>query len=310
MKPIRIGTRGSKLALFQAHHVADLLRQKGLATEIVIIETKGDQVLDVAISKIGSKGVFTEELENQLAENKIDIAVHSAKDLPSRLPEGFDVIAFTEREKANDVILSHKELPDLDSKEPLLLGTSSTRRIATLRYYYPHVRTTDIRGNLQTRIAKMENGVCDGLLLAYAGVHRMGYDALIRSDLSLDQFIPAVGQGCIGVEAHQSLTPKIKTAIYEAVNHTATAFCLQAERSFLRVLEGGCSIPAFALAVWEGSTLHIKGGLLQLEGKERLYDSFQGSEKDAVSMGIQLAESILAKGGDKLLKEIKQQLHE
>ncbi|WP_202928075.1 hydroxymethylbilane synthase [Cyclobacterium salsum] len=310
MKPIRIGTRGSKLALFQAHHVADLLRQKGLATEIVIIETKGDQVLDVAISKIGSKGVFTEELENQLAENKIDIAVHSAKDLPSRLPEGFDIIAFTEREKANDVIISHKELPDLDSKEPLLLGTSSTRRIATLRYYYPHVRTTDIRGNLQTRIAKMENGVCDGLLLAYAGVHRMGYDALIRSDLSLDQFIPAVGQGCIGVEAHQSLAPQTKTAIHEAVNHTATAFCLQAERSFLRVLEGGCSIPAFALAVWEGSTLHIKGGLLQLEGKVRLYDSFQGSEKEAASMGIQLAESILAKGGDKLLKEIKQQLHE
>lgn len=311
MKPIRIGTRGSKLALFQAHHVADLLRKKDLVTEIVIIETKGDQVLDVAISKIGSKGVFTEELENQLAEKKVDIAVHSAKDLPSRLPEGFEIIAFTEREKANDVIISHKkELPDLDSKKPLLLGTSSTRRIATLRYYHPHVRTTDIRGNLQTRIAKMENGVCDGLLLAYAGVHRMGYDELIRSELSLDQFIPAVGQGCIGVEAHQSLAPKIKAAIHEAVNHTATAFCLQAERSFLRVLEGGCSIPAFALAGWKGSTLHIKGGLLQLEGKERLYDSFEGSEKEAVSLGIQLAERILAKGGDKLLKEIKQQLDE
>jgi hydroxymethylbilane synthase len=312
MKPIRIGTRGSKLALYQAHHVAALLQASGLPTETVIIETKGDKVLDVAISKIGSKGVFTEELENQLAEKKVDIAVHSAKDLPSRLPEGFEIVAFTEREKVNDVIISHKNtFPDLEtSAPPLVLGTSSTRRIATLAYYYPQVRTTDIRGNLQTRIAKMERGVCDGLLLAYAGVHRMGYDALIQKELSLDEFIPAVGQGCIGVEAHRSLSPSLKEKIQTAVNHPATAICLQAERSFLRVLEGGCSIPAFALATWKGETLQLRGGLMQLEGKARIYDAFQGSKEEAHSLGIKLAESILKKGGDKLLKEIKGTINE
>lgn len=312
MKPIRIGTRGSKLALFQAHHVAALLHARGLTTEIVVIATKGDQVLDVAISKIGSKGVFTEELENQLAEKNVDIAVHSAKDLPSRLPEGFDIIAFTEREKANDVIISHKkDFPALETTEkPLLLGTSSTRRIATLAYYYPQVRTTDIRGNLQTRIAKMERGVCDGLLLAYAGVHRMGYDAMIRKELSLEEFIPAVGQGCIGVEAHSSLAAPLKEAIQQAVNHPATALCLQAERSFLRVLEGGCSIPAFALAEWKGDILRLRGGLMQLEGRTRLYDSFEGTEKEAHSLGVKLAESILNMGGDKLLNEIKRSIDE
>lgn len=312
MNPIRIGTRGSKLALFQAHHVADLLTRQGISSEIVIIETKGDKVLDVAISKIGSKGVFTEELENQLAEGNVDIAVHSAKDLPSRLPEGFDVIAFTEREKVNDVIISHrKDFPDLNNNEkPILLGTSSTRRIATLKHYYPHVKTTDIRGNLQTRIAKMENGICDGLLLAYAGVHRMGYDQLIRKELNLQQFIPAVGQGSIGIEAHQLLPFEIKKAITNAVNHSSTSACLRAERSFLKVLEGGCSIPAFALAQWKEGQLELKGGLMSLNGKNRLYDCFTGSEQQAESLGQQLADSILARGGDRMLQEIKKTLNE
>ncbi|SHN03396.1 hydroxymethylbilane synthase [Cyclobacterium lianum] len=312
MKPIRIGTRGSKLALFQAHHVANLLEQKGISSEIVVIETKGDQVLDVAISKIGSKGVFTEELENRLAEGLVDIAVHSAKDLPSRLPDGFEVIAFTEREKVNDVIISHHDkLPDLAAqKVPLVLGTSSTRRIATLKHFYPNVKTTDIRGNLQTRIAKMENGVCDGLLLAYAGVHRMGYDHLIRKELNLQQFIPAVGQGSIGIEACHHLAPDTRKAIIDAVNHPATAICLRAERSFLKILEGGCSIPAFALAQWQGEQVELKGGLMSLDGKNRLYDSFTGTENEAKKLGNRLAESILSRGGAQILKEIKNKLNE
>lgn len=312
MNPIRIGTRGSKLALFQAHHVADLLTGKGIPSEIVIIETKGDKVLDVAISKIGSKGVFTEELENQLADGRVDIAVHSAKDLPSRLPEGFEVIAFTQREKVNDVIISHQShFPDLNIREkPLVLGTSSTRRIATLKHYYPHVKTTDIRGNLQTRIAKMEKGVCDGLLLAYAGVHRMGYDHLIRKELTLQEFIPAVGQGSIGIEAHQLLPAEIKKSISLAVNHVPTAVCLRAERSFLKVLEGGCSIPAFALAEWKEGQIELKGGLMSLDGKNRLYDHFIGPERQSESLGHQLADSILAMGGDQVLKEIKKTLNE
>jgi hydroxymethylbilane synthase len=248
-KPIRIGTRGSKLAIWQAYHVADLLKLRGFASEIVIIETTGDKVLDVSIAKIGSKGVFTEELEDQLVSGAIDIAVHSAKDMQSSLPDGFEIIAFTERELENDIILSHN--PDIDyqdQKKPLVLGTSSTRRIATLKHFYPHIQTVEVRGNLQTRIAKMESGLCDALLLAYAGAHRMGYDNLIRHKLSLDEFTPAVGQGSVAIETSTNLDPILKDQIKAACHHEETGYRLLAERAYLRVLEGGCSIPVFALA--------------------------------------------------------------
>jgi hydroxymethylbilane synthase len=311
MKSIRIGTRGSKLALYQANYVADLLNKGGLSTNIVIIETKGDKVLDVSISKIGSKGVFTEELEAKLAAGEIDIAVHSAKDLPSRLPEGFETIAFTEREKVNDIIISHKaDFPDLsDTSKPIVLGTSATRRVATLKYFYPHIKTVDVRGNLQTRVSKMQGGLCDGLLLAYAGVHRMGYDQLIKKELPLTEFIPAVGQGSIGVEIHSSMDPELKSRLKTVINHPESAACLEAERSFLSVLEGGCSIPAFALAHWEGDQLVLEGGLMQIDGKERLFATYTGTGEDASVLGKKLAEDIKSQGGDQLLKEIKQRLN-
>ena len=311
MKPIRIGTRGSRLALFQAHHVADLLESAGLASEIVIIDTKGDKILDVSIAKIGSKGVFTEALEARLSEGNINIAVHSAKDLPSRLPKGFGIIAFTQRELPNDVIISHKsafgELSD-PSFCPIL-GTSSTRRIATLLHHYPMVKTVDIRGNLQTRIAKMESGICDGLLLAYAGVHRMGYDHLIRKTLSLDEFTPAVGQGCIAVESHENLSTELQEKITNAVHDTSTGHCLVAERSFLKILEGGCSIPAFALGEVSDQQLILKGGLISLDGKKKLFHEVSGNINDAELLGQELASGILSQGGDKILKDIKSKLN-
>jgi len=311
MKPIRIGTRGSRLALFQAHQVADLLEADGLDSEIVIIDTKGDQILDVAIAKIGSKGVFTEALEARLSEGKIDIAVHSAKDLPSRLPDGFGIIAFTRRERPNDVIISHlSDFGDLSNSTFCpILGTSSTRRIATLFHHYPKIKTVDIRGNLQTRIAKMERGICDGLLLAYAGVHRMGYDHLIRKTLSLDEFTPAVGQGCIAVESHEYLSTDTRTKIAKAVNDPTTGHCLVAERSFLRVLEGGCSIPAFALAEVSNQQLAIRGGLISLDGKKKLFHAVTGEINDAELLGKELAYSILSQGGDRILQDIKNKLN-
>ncbi|WP_194776658.1 hydroxymethylbilane synthase [Pararhodonellum marinum] len=308
--PIKIGTRGSKLALYQAYYVADLLQKEGLATEIVIIDTKGDKILDVSIAKIGSKGVFTEELEVQLEEGKIDIAVHSAKDMQSSLPEGFELIAFTEREKVNDIILSHKkDIPYQDPSFPLVLGTSSTRRVATLRHYYPHIKTVEVRGNLQTRIAKMEGGLCDALLLAYAGAHRMNYDHLIRHELSVEEFTPAVGQGSIAIEAHETLDDTIKNAIKNATNHPNTAFRLEAERSYLRVLEGGCSIPVFALATVEDGELTIKGGLVSLDGQERLIRTKKGPVQEAVNLGESLAGEVLDAGGKHILDNIKSQLN-
>ncbi len=252
IREVKIGTRGSKLALWQAYHVKDLLKIAGIDSVIIIIDTKGDRMLDVSISKIGSKGVFTQELEDQLVDGRIDIAVHSAKDMQSSLPEEFEIIAFTEREKENDILLSAKSGIDIhDSEKPLILGTSSTRRVATLKHFYPHVKTVHVRGNLQTRIRKMEDGLCDALLLAYAGVHRMGYDSMIAEELSLDEFTPAVGQGSVAIEAAKSLDSALRRQIIQACNHPETEIRLKSERAYLRVLEGGCSIPAFALASLE-----------------------------------------------------------
>lgn len=302
-RTIKIGTRGSKLALWQAYYVEEKLQQAGCKTEIVTIETKGDKILDVSISKIGSKGVFTEELEEQLVSGHIDIAVHSAKDMQSSLPDGFQLIAFTEREKVNDVLVSHKKV-HLDQQD-LVLGTSSTRRVATLKHYYPHIRTVEVRGNLQTRIRKMEEGVCDALLLAYAGVHRMEYDHMIAQELSLSEFIPAVGQGSVAIECHESLPQDIQNVIKSALNHEASALQLRAERAFLKRVEGGCSIPVFALAQLEDNLIHIQGGIVSLDGKQRILVSAQSSLDSPEQAGLELAEKLLSQGGDSILKEIK-----
>jgi hydroxymethylbilane synthase len=309
-KQIKIGTRGSKLALWQAYHVQDLLKAQGLDSEIVIIDTKGDKILDVSIAKIGSKGVFTEELEEQLSSGAIDIAVHSAKDMQSSLPEGFELIAFTEREKVNDIILSHKkDIAYKNPSKPLLLGTSSTRRVATLKHFYPHIQTVEVRGNLQTRIAKMESGVCDALLLAYAGAHRMGYDDKIVEELSLEEFTPAVGQGSVAIESSTNLDPELKQQIIAACHHEATGYRLKAERAYLRILEGGCSIPVFGLAEVKEGSLVLKGGIVSLDGRERIVEEVHGSLQDAEKLGESLAHVILKAGGDKILKEIKQGLN-
>lgn len=305
-RKVKIGTRGSKLALWQAYHVESLLKEKGVESEIVIIDTKGDQVLDVSIAKIGSKGVFTQELEDQLLDGRIDIAVHSAKDMQSSLADEFELIAFTEREKENDILLSGKTDIDIrDTSKPLVLGTSSTRRVATLKHFYPHVKTVDVRGNLQTRIRKMEEGLCDALLLAYAGVHRMGYDSLIASELGLTEFIPAVGQGSVAIEAARSLDPDLRQQIKDACNHSETEFRLKAERSYLRVLEGGCSIPVFALATLEKNILVLRGGIISLDGQNRISLEVAGDKIESEALGKKLAEMVFAAGGKQILDEIK-----
>ncbi len=305
---VKIGTRASKLALWQADYVADLLKQAGMESEIVTIDTKGDQVLDVSISKIGSKGVFTQELEDQLLDGRIDIAVHSAKDMPSRLGEGLELIAFSVREQAQDVLLSAKKGVSL-SNTHLVVGTSSTRRIATLKHFYPHVKTVEVRGNLQTRIRKMEEGLCDALLLAYAGVYRMGYANSVVEHLDLNQFIPAVGQGSIAIEACTSLDPKLRAAIVSACNDVPTATCLLAERAYLRVLEGGCSIPVFALARLAADQIHLKGGIVSLDGQQRIVLEVTGLLAEAEQLGEALANQVLQAGGKTILEQIKQSPH-
>jgi len=307
---LRIGTRASKLALWQAHHVADLLKQAGMNSEIVLIDTKGDQVMEVSISKIGSKGVFTHELEEQLLDGRIDIAVHSAKDMPSTLADGLALVAFTLREHAHDVLVANKEGISLsDPNSPLLLGTSSTRRVATLKHFYPHVQTVDVRGNLQTRMRKMEEGQCDALVLAYAGVYRMGYAPFIVADLDMDEFTPAVGQGSIAIELATRLDQSLQQAIIAACNHPETDVCLRAERAYLRVLEGGCSIPVFALAQLTEGVLLINGGIVSLDGKERISLQLSGPIEQPEQLGEQLAKQVLEAGGKRILADIKQTPH-
>lgn len=306
MTTIHIGSRKSKLAMWQTETVAALLEKSGLETKISSMETKGDKILDVSIAKIGSKGVFTEELEEQLAGGATDIAVHSAKDMQSILPPGFGLIAFTDREKVNDVLLSLDKSIDIeDAGRKIRVGTSSVRRIALLKHYYPHVETVDMRGNLQTRIRKMEEGVCDALILAYAGVKRMEYEDMIVKVFSEEEFIPPVGQGCIAIEAAKSLDAEKKERVRACLNNPDSEDCLLAERAYLRTMEGGCSIPAFALAILDGQQLVLRGGLASLDGNTVLVKTETGPRREAEALGQRLGRYILDNGGRDILAEVR-----
>ncbi|HYF66792.1 MAG TPA: hydroxymethylbilane synthase [Ohtaekwangia sp.] len=304
---IRIGTRASKLAMWQAEHVAALIRPSGLRTEIIPMETKGDKIQNVSISKIGSKGVFTEEIEEKLLDGSIDIAVHSAKDLASDLQDELELIAFTEREQVNDVVLSYRNKIDL-KHDALKLGTSSTRRVAFLKHFYPQTESVSVRGNLQTRLAKLKDGACDALILAYAGVHRMGYDDLIVEKIETSYFVPAVGQGSIAIECHKKLSFSKKKVIERWVNHPATENCIRAERAFLKTLHGGCSIPAFGYAHYEENLITLKAGIISLDGQEIVKVKKTGSPNDVRELGKLVGEEVLAKGGAEILRQIRNQI--
>ncbi len=299
---VKIGTRKSKLAMWQANYVADLLDAGGYQPQLVPIETKGDKIQHVTLSKIGSKGVFTEELENMLATGAIDIAVHSAKDLQSSLPHGFDTVAFCERESPDDVIVADKDI-NLNDRN-LVLGTSSTRRVAMLKHYYPHIKTVEVRGNLQTRMEKLQSGLMDGLVLAYAGVHRMGYDEHVKYWFDIEQFVPPVGQGAIAIEVHQQLSSSKRQRITELTNHLPTEQVLTAERSFLRRMDGGCSIPVFGHAQMDlDGQIELLGGIASLNGKDLIRRKMLGS--DPLELGHALADEILESGGKRILDDIK-----
>lgn len=294
--------------MWQTYFVQDRLNKAGVETEIVTMETKGDKILNTSIAKIGSKGVFTEELEEQLGSGAIDIAVHSAKDMPSALPDGFELIAFTDRERPEDVLVSHrKDLDMSNTTQKIVIGTSSVRRRALLKLYYPHVETVDIRGNLQTRIRKMKEGLCDGIMLAYAGVCRMELESMIVQTFPVDRFVPPVGQGCVAIEAAGTLAPEKREQIRSCLNNADSEVCLRAERAFLRRLEGGCSIPAFALATLDGDRITLSGGLVSLDGKQDIISSRTGTRLEAGAIGDELGRYILDSGGRELLAEIRQQ---
>jgi hydroxymethylbilane synthase len=306
---IKIGTRSSQLALWQAHWVAERLKNAGLETEIVPIETTGDKILHKTIAKLGSKGVFTDELENQLRSGDIHIAVHSAKDLQSDISADLQILAFTERESVHDVLVSFNKYFTFDTSQRVVLGTSSTRRVAMIRHYLPKVKIVDMRGNLQTRFRKLSEGVCDALVLAYAGVHRLGFSNHIVKHLPIDTFTPAVGQGCLAIECAAELSSDLKEQIRQQLNHTDTEWQLLAERAFLKKLQGGCSVPVFGLATIHKEELHIQGGVISLNGKDFVRTEISGEKMQALDLGEQLAQQVSEAGGEAILQEIRSKLN-
>jgi hydroxymethylbilane synthase len=305
---ITIGTRGSALALWQAHHVEALLQAAGFATEIVTYTTQGDKILDRSLAKIGSKGVFTQELEDDLLTGRLTIAVHSAKDLQSTLPAGLTIGAFLEREKPVDVVVSFDKHFRL-TNGPAIVGTSSTRRRALLARHYPAITAVEARGNLQTRLRKLEtnDSGMQALVLAYAGVHRMGWNELIVEELEPLLFTPPVGQGAVAVEWADSLDVTTQTALAAALDHAPTRACLLAERAYLRVLEGGCSIPSFGLATLseDSQTVSLRVGLVALDGSELVRAEGASPISEGSALGERLANEILANGGRELLAAMR-----
>ena len=306
MRKIKIGTRNSALAIWQANYIGSYLEKVGLNYELVAISTKGDQILDRSLSKIGSKGVFTEELEQMLRNGDIDIAQHSAKDLPSTLPEDLQLIAFTEREKSHDVLLSLDPNFKLNTPGAYQIGTSSTRRRAFLGHHFPSLKPVEMRGNLQTRLEKLKNGDCDAMILAYAGVFRMDMSAYITENLPLDQFIPAVGQGSVAIQCAKTLSRDLQNIIRSACNHEATEICILAERELLSKLDGGCSVPVYGHAHIEKDVVNLTGGVLSLDGQQKIEFSLVG--KNPIELGQKLGDQLIGAGASDLLKEIRRQI--
>ncbi len=305
MQTIRIGTRGSQLALYQAELTKKNLLEKfpDVNVEIIVIQTKGDKILDVALSKIGDKGLFTKEIENALIENKVDIAVHSLKDLPTKLPEGLKLGAVLERAEFRDALVSRdgRKLEDLTEKD--VIATSSLRRKASLLRYNKKLQIVDIRGNVNTRIRKMEEGYCDAMIMAAAGLQRLELDKYITEVINPEIIIPAVSQGIIAIESREN---DVETnAFLKEINHTPTWLAGEAERGFLRTIEGGCQVPVGCFSKTTGSHLFLTGFVASMDGEIFLLETQDGNIENPKAAGEKLAEKLLARGAAKIMEEIR-----
>ena len=306
---IVIGTRGSKLALYQAKLVKSKLETAYPKLEVVInvIKTKGDKLLDVALSKILDKGFFTKEIQDALYSKQVDIAVHSLKDLPTELPKGSQLGAILERVNHRDVLVSvgGKKLADFTSNDKI--ATSSLRRKSQLLQMNKQVQVVEIRGNVDTRIRKMHDGHCDGMIMAAAGIERLGLHEHITEYLNETQMLTAPGQGAIAIEIREEDNDILE--VLSVLNHKESAICVTAERSFLNRLKGGCQIPFAAHATLDGDTLTVEGLVATLDGRKMQRETITGKSKDAIQLGIDLANSIQNNGGYEILEEVKRELN-
>lgn len=305
MKTLRLGTRGSNLALHQAEEVASRLAgaHQNLHMEICVIRTVGDKVLDVALSRIGDKGLFTREIELALLEGEIDLAVHSLKDLPSELPPGLALVAVLPRVNPADVLLSRGEKCLDELPAGAVIGSSSLRRCAQLKAYRPDLDVVDIRGNVETRIRKMEEQGLDAIILAYAGLSRLGLEASITQVLPAEIMLPAAGQGAIAVEIREN--DSHTRELLQAIKSETTETEIIAERAFLRELEGGCQVPIACLARVDGSELLLQGLVASLDGSRVVRGQWAGNKDTAKTAGIELAAHLNEQGAREILENIR-----
>ncbi len=303
MEKIRIGTRGSQLALYQANAVAAFLRdsQRGLETEIVKIRTTGDKVLDSPLSKIGDKGLFTREIERALLDKEIDCAVHSLKDLPTELPEKLQIVAFSAREDVRDALIAQDGMKLLELPKGSTVATGSLRRRSQLMHLRSDLNLVDIRGNLNTRLRKLEEEGYAGMMLAYAGIKRLGMADKVTEILEPNKMLPAVGQGIIAVEAREG-DGRIKELLRDFNSEESETSAL-AERAFLRKLEGGCQVPIGVYTYFTNKK--ISGMVASLDGEILIRDFVSLNANEPENSGEELAEKLLSLGADKILAEIR-----
>ena len=308
MKKVTIATRGSQLALWQAEHIKSRLmaQYEGLEVELLILKTKGDIILDVPLAKVGGKGLFVKEIEEALLAGTADLAVHSMKDVPMVLPEGLTLGAVPEREVCTDLFLSEKYAALEDLPQGAKLGTSSLRRQSQALALRPDLEVAMLRGNVETRLRKMKEGQYDAIILARAGVKRLGLGASLQQDLTPPSFLPAVGQGALGIEIRDD-RPEMRELV-AFLDHTPTRLCVTAERAFLRRLDGGCQVPIAAHAVLEGEGLVLEALVADPLGKVVFRDTVRcaATLEEADAAGQKLAEKLLADGADKILAELYQ----
>jgi hydroxymethylbilane synthase len=299
-----LGTRGSKLAVHQSEWVQARLKEVAPHVEVTLrrIRTSGDMILDVPLAKIGGKGLFVKEIEEALLSGEIDLAVHSMKDVPTVLPEGLDLLCIPRREDARDALISRDGRRFQDLFQGAKVGTSSLRRQAQLLKPRPDLSIIMLRGNLDTRLRKLREGQFDAIVLAAAGLRRLGWEHEITEYLDPDISLPAIGQGALGIEGRRD--DQFVRSLLSSLDHAPTRTMVRAERALLHRLQGGCQVPIAAHATLAGSDVTLEGLVASVDGKVIIRDRVRGTATDPESMGIQLAERLLAGGADKILQAI------
>lgn len=303
-KTLRIGTRGSPLALKQSTGIQKALSgaYPHLQIDLLVIKTTGDKIQDVPLAAIGGKGLFVKEIEEALLSGTIDLAIHSMKDMPGDLPKGLKIGAVPVREDPRDILISRNRISLQDIPGQGKIGTSSLRRKAQLLYQKPDLQIVSLRGNLDTRLRKLETEGLSGIVLAAAGVHRLGLKDQISQYLDLDTCLPAVGQGALALEIREE--DSWLQGLLSRIDHEATALCTQAERTFLKGLQGGCQVPIAGHAWLQNSRLVLKGLIADLEGTERITDQIEGPISDPLGLGNRLAERLFNAGGKAILDQL------